>query len=292
MDHKHRLEADCGLVEDWLSRCFRDRERYGQIYDAMQYSLSAGGKRIRPVLALESCRMCGGDVEAALPFACAVEMVHTYSLIHDDLPCMDDDDLRRGKPTNHKVYGEATAVLAGDALLTAAFEMMTEHRDGLDAARVLDAVDCLSHAAGAAGMVGGQILDMEGEERPLSLEELELMQSLKTGELICASAELGCIIAGGSREQRQALRQYAHCIGRAFQVRDDMLDVISSNETLGKPVGSDAENGKTTFVTALGLEGCAALVDDLTRQAMEALAGFERPEFHIWLAEMLAGRDH
>ena len=236
--------------------------------------------------------MCGGDVEAALPFACAVEMIHTYSLIHDDLPCMDDDDLRRGKPTNHKVYGEATAVLAGDALLTAAFEMMTEYWDGLDASRVLEAMDCLSHAAGAAGMIGGQILDMEGEERLLSLEELKLMQSLKTGALISAAAEMGCILAGGSEVQRQAIRTYAQCIGRAFQVRDDMLDVTSTDEVLGKPIGSDAENGKTTFVSALGLDGCAALVDELTRQAVEALAVFDGADFHVWLAQLLAGRDH
>lgn len=292
MDHNKRLLEDCALVEQWLGRCFADRERYGQIYDAMNYSLMAGGKRIRPVLTLETCRMCGGDVEAALPFACALEMVHTYSLIHDDLPCMDDDDLRRGKPTNHKVFGEANAVLAGDALLTAAFEMMTEHHGTLDAERVLDAVDCLSHAAGAAGMIGGQVLDMEGEDRSLSLDELKLMQSLKTGALICAAAELGCIVAGGSREQRRAVREYAQCIGRAFQVRDDMLDVTSTDEVLGKPIGSDAENGKTTFVTALGLEGCATLVDELTEQAIEALGAFDQPEFHIWLARLLAGRDH
>jgi len=219
-------------------------------------------------------------------------MIHTYSLIHDDLPCMDDDDLRRGKPTNHKVYGEATAVLAGDALLTAAFEMMAEFRGSLDAGRVLKAMDCLSHAAGAAGMIGGQVLDMEGEQRPLSLDELKLMQSLKTGALISAAAEIGCMIAGGSDEQRQAIRTYAQCIGRAFQVRDDMLDVTSTDEVLGKPIGSDAENGKTTFVTVLGLEGCAALVDELTEQAIQALNIFEEPDFHIWLARLLAGRDH
>ena len=292
MDYNKRLEADCALVEQWLGRCFADRERYGKLYDAMEYSLMAGGKRIRPALTLETCRMCGGDAERALPFACAVEMVHTYSLIHDDLPCMDDDDLRRGKPTNHKVFGEATAVLAGDALLTAAFEMMSEHRAGLDAGRVLEAVDCLSHAAGAAGMVGGQIVDMEGEERPLTLEELEQMQSLKTGALICAAAEMGCILAGGSAQQRAAVREYAQCVGRAFQVRDDMLDVTSTAQVLGKPIGSDQENGKTTFVTALGLERCGALVEELTQRAIAALDGFDQPDFHIWLARLLAGRDH
>lgn len=292
MDHENRLQADCVAVEDWLSQCFSGREQYGRIYEAMQYSLMAGGKRIRPVLTLETCRMCGGDAQAALPFACAVEMVHTYSLIHDDLPCMDDDDLRRGKPTNHKVFGEANAVLAGDALLTAAFEIMTEHRGDLPAERVLEAIDCLSHAAGAAGMIGGQILDMEGEERPLGLEELKLMQSLKTGALICAATEMGCIIAGGNEAQRQAVRKYAQCVGSAFQIRDDMLDVTSTDEVLGKPIGSDAENGKTTFVTQLGLERCGLLVDELTQQAIDALTGFESPDFHIWLANLLAGRSY
>ena len=292
MDHAKQMQQDLLLVEDWLKNCFAGRTPYGNIYEAMNYSLLAGGKRIRPVLTLETCRMCGGNVQQALPFACAVEMVHTYSLIHDDLPCMDDDDLRRGRPTNHKVYGEATAVLAGDALLTAAFEMMTEHSDGLDARRVLAAVDCLSHAAGAAGMVGGQVLDMAGEGRPQSVSELELTQSLKTGALISAAAELGCIVAGGTPDQRVAVREYAQCVGRAFQVRDDMLDVTSTDEVLGKPIGSDAENGKTTFVTALGLEGCAGLVEQLTRQAVDALKGFEANDFHIWLANLLAGRDH
>ena len=236
--------------------------------------------------------MCGGDVEAALPFAGAVEMVHTYSLIHDDLPCMDDDDLRRGRPTNHKVFGEATAVLAGDGLLTAAFEMMTEHRGSLPVQRVLNAIDCLSHAAGAAGMIGGQVLDMEGEIKTLGLAQLEQLQSLKTGALISAAAEMGCILAGGSDEQRQAVRTYAHCIGRAFQIRDDMLDVISTAEVLGKPIGSDAENGKSTFVTALGLERCGELVDELTQQAVEALGAFEHPDFHIWLAQLLSRRTY
>ena len=221
-------------------------------------------------------------------FACAVEMVHTYSLIHDDLPAMDDDDLRRGRPTNHVVYGEATAILAGDALLTAAFEQLT--RAHLPAERIVEAVGCLSRAAGSAGMVGGQALDMAGEGRALDREELELLQSLKTGALICAAAELGCIAAGGAPEQRARVRAYAQALGRAFQVRDDMLDVTSSQEELGKPVGSDQVNEKTTFVTVLGLEGCAALVDQLTRQGVEALSGFDAPDFHIWLAQSLAQR--
>ena len=215
-------------------------------------------------------------------------MIHTYSLIHDDLPAMDNDDLRRGRPTSHIVYGEATAILAGDALLTAAFGQLT--RASLPADRIVAAVECLSHAAGSVGMVGGQALDMAGEGRGLDRGELELLQSLKTGALISAAAELGCIAAGGTQEQRTQVWAYAQALGRAFQVRDDMLDVTSSQEELGKPVGSDQVNEKTTFVTVLGLEGCAALVDQLTRQGVEALSGFDAPDFHIWLAQSLAQR--
>ena len=283
-----RMARDQALIEDYLARAFASEARHADLQEAMEYSLLAGGKRIRPVLTLETCRLCGGDVQAALPFACAVEMVHTYSLIHDDLPAMDNDDLRRGRPTNHIVYGEATAILAGDALLTAAFEQLT--KADLPAERVVEAVRCLSHAAGSAGMVGGQALDMAGEGRALDREELELLQSLKTGALISAAAELGCIAAGGTPEQRGRVRAYAQALGRAFQVRDDMLDVISSQAELGKPVGSDQTNEKNTFVTALGLEGCATLVEELTRQAVEAMDGFVQPEFHVWLARSLAQR--
>ena len=276
------------MIEDYLSRAFVAEPRYADLQEAMEYSLLAGGKRIRPVLTLESCRMCGGDPETALPLACAVEMVHTYSLIHDDLPAMDNDELRRGRPTNHVVYGEATAILAGDALLTAAFHQIS--KADLPSERVVDAVACLAQAAGSAGMVGGQALDMAGECRALDRGELELLQSLKTGALISAAAELGCIAAGGTAEQRGQVRTYAQALGRAFQVRDDMLDVTSSEAELGKSVGSDQANEKSTFVSTLGLEGCAALVEQLTQQGIDALQGFDAPEFHIWLARQLASR--
>ncbi|MCI9156052.1 MAG: polyprenyl synthetase family protein [Lawsonibacter sp.] len=282
------MAQDRAMVEDCLAKAFAGEPRHADLQEAMEYSLLAGGKRIRPVLTLETCRMCGGDPETALPFACAMEMVHTYSLIHDDLPAMDNDDLRRGRPTNHVVYGEATAVLAGDALLTAAFGQLTKAQ--LPADRIVKAVECLSRAAGSVGMVGGQALDMAGEGRALNREELELLQSLKTGALISAAAELGCIAAGGTDGQRAKVRTYAQALGRAFQVRDDMLDIISDQTELGKPVGSDQANEKSTFVTALGLESCAALVNQLTSQGIEALNGFEAPEFHIWLAQTLAKR--
>ncbi len=284
-----RMVQDQALIEDWLARAFAAESPHADLQEAMEYSLLAGGKRIRPVLTLETCRLCGGEAEAALPFACAVEMIHTYSLIHDDLPAMDNDDLRRGRPTSHVVYGEATAILAGDALLTAAFEQLV--RADLPASQIVEGVKCLAHAAGSAGMVGGQALDMAGEGRALSREELELLQSLKTGALISAAAELGCIAAGGTGEQRAQVRTYAQALGRAFQVRDDMLDVISSQNELGKPVGSDRTNEKSTFVSALGLEGCAALVDKLTQEGIDALSGFADPAFHIWLARQLASRN-
>ena len=287
-DFTQRMDRDRALIEDSLAGAFAGETRYAGLQEAMEYSLLAGGKRIRPVLTLETCRLCGGDPQGALPFACAVEMVHTYSLIHDDLPAMDNDVLRRGRPTNHVVYGEAAAILAGDALLTAAFEQLT--RAPLPAERITAAVECLSRAAGSAGMVGGQALDMAGEGRILGREELELLQSLKTGALISAAAELGCIAAGGTSEQRDKVRTYAQALGRAFQIRDDMLDVISNQAELGKTVGSDQANGKSTFVTALGLEGCARLVEELTGQAVEAIGGFAEPEFHIRLAQELARR--
>ena len=275
LEFERRLAGDQKRIEEALGAIFREDDRYADLQEAMEYSLMAGGKRVRPVLTLECCRLCGGDPERALPFACGVEMVHTYSLIHDDLPCMDDDDLRRGRPTNHRVYGEATAVLAGDGLLTAAFQMLTARRDLLSPEQMAEGVDCLSRAAGPSGMVGGQVLDMAGEGRSLSLSELELLQSLKTGALISAAAELGCIAAGGSR---------------AFQIRDDMLDVTGTTEEFGKPVGSDRSREKSTFVTALGLEGSGALVEQLTEEAVSALNGFPQPDFLIWLARELASR--
>lgn len=233
--------------------------------------------------------MCGGEPQQALPFAAAVEMVHTYSLIHDDLPAMDDDQLRRGRPTNHVVYGEATAILAGDGLLTAAFGQLASAQ--LPAQRIVEAVRCLSEAAGPEGMVGGQALDMAGEGRAMTRRELEQLQSLKTGALIAAAAQLGCIAAGGDGEQLQKVKRYAQALGRAFQVRDDMLDVTSSDTELGKPVGSDRVNEKNTFVTALGLSGCSQLMEQLTQEAVDALEGFEEAGFLSWLAWEMSVRN-
>ena len=292
MKGMERLDAHRARIEDWLHGCFLDREPREMLYDAMRYSLLAGGKRLRPVLVLEACRLCGGDTEAALPFAGAIEMVHTYSLIHDDLPCMDDDDLRRGRPTNHKVYGEATAVLAGDALLTAAFETMLAPGQPLPPERLTAAAGILARAAGGEGMVGGQILDMAGEERSLALAEVEELQRLKTGALITAALEMGWAVAGGTEAQREALRTYGARLGLAFQIQDDILDVVGDEATLGKPVGSDAKREKTTFVTLKGVEACRELVDKLTAEAEASLSCFGPAGEHLRaLAETLAGWD-
>ena len=286
MDYESVLRQGQAQIEAFLGKYLENSPQYARLQEAMRYSLLAGGKRIRPVLVLEACRICGGEVEKALPFACAVEMIHTYSLIHDDLPAMDNDDLRRGRPTNHKEFGEAAAILAGDALLTEAFFALSQAE--LPPDRIVQAVACLSAQAGHLGMVGGQALDMEEKKR--TVPELEQLQSLKTGALLQAAAELGCIAAGGTLQQRQGLRVYAEKLGRAFQIRDDMLDVMGEQAQLGKPIGSDAELGKSTFAALLGLEACAGLVEELTAQAAQALAPFEARGFLVWLAQQLAQR--
>ncbi len=291
MTYEEQLQADRAAVESYLKDCFLDRAPRADLYDAMRYSLLAGGKRLRPILTIECCRLCGGDAEGALPLACAVEMIHTYSLIHDDLPCMDNDDLRRGRPTNHKVYGEATAVLAGDGLLTAAFETLTQVGD-LPAPRLLAACACLGEAAGARGRVGGQALDMAGEGHALTAAEVEELQRLKTGALICAAAEIGCIAAGGGEAERAAVRSYAEHLGLAFQIRDDILDVTGDEATLGKPIGSDLRSEKTTFVSLRGTEACSAMVMAQTQAAKDALRlQFQESGFLCWLADQMAGRE-
>ncbi len=255
---------------DWYAR-FHD-EPQKQLFEAMEYSLFAGGKRLRPVFAFEFCRMCGCDWKQAAPFAAAVEMIHTYSLIHDDLPCMDNDDFRRGRPTNHKVYGEALAVLAGDALLTDAFAVASTAK--LEKGENMSfAIGVLSECAGSLGMVGGQVLDIMSEERELTEQEVLDIQSRKTGALINAACVLGVVAAGGSEAQIEAAARFAAGLGLAFQIRDDMLDVIGTEEEMGKGVGTDA--AKNTFVRLYGLEKCEALVQKYTQIAIDSLSAFE-----------------
>ena len=289
MSHDTRSEQYRSSVEnflkDWYGR-FQD-EPHSTLFDAMQYSLLAGGKRLRPIFAFEFCRMCGGDWEKALPFAAAVEMIHTYSLIHDDLPCMDNDDYRRGRLTNHKVYGEAMAVLAGDALLTDAFcvaatAQLPKPQD------MAFAISVLSECAGSLGMVGGQVLDILSEERECTEDDVLAIQSRKTGALINAACVLGAIAGDATEEQLDAAATFAGALGLAFQIRDDMLDVIGTQEEMGKGVGTDET--KNTFVRIYGLEKCEDLVQKYTAVAIDALHIFENNEYMIALAKSLTER--
>ena len=256
------------------------------LFDSMRYSLLAGGKRLRPIFVFDFCRMCGGNWQDAVTFAAAVEMIHTYSLIHDDLPCMDDDDFRRGNPTNHKVYGEAVAVLAGDALLTSSFTYLT--KAPYSAETRMRAVEVLSECAGELGMVGGQVLDMQSEQRQCTAQEVLDIQSRKTGALIRAACILGALAGNGTDEQIRAAGEFADHLGLAFQIRDDMLDVIGDAIELGKAVGVD--NNKNTFVQLYGLEQCDALVRTHTEQAIQALQAFPECDYMIQLSKMLTDR--
>ncbi len=285
--YKTRTEEYLSQIEEYLNGCFAyDSEPQKILFDSMRYSLLAGGKRLRPIFVYDFCRMCGGDWKNASAFAAALEMIHTYSLIHDDLPCMDDDDFRRGSPTNHKVFGEAIAVLAGDALLTAAFS----HLAGcsLSAEARITAVDILSNCAGELGMVGGQVLDMLSEERQCTAQEVIDIQSRKTGALIRAACMLGVVAAGGTKEQLGAAAEFASHVGLAFQIRDDMLDVIGDAKELGKATGVDTV--KNTFVQLYGLEKCDRLVNEHTEEAIKALDAFQNTEYMKMLVTNLIHR--
>lgn len=279
-------------VEGYLAQRFVSRGElpFDGLLDAINYSLTAGGKRLRPILTLEFCRLAGGDVEKCLPVACAVEMLHTYSLIHDDLPCMDDDELRRGKPTNHKVFGECTAILAGDALQGHAFyEILTSD---LPAERRANCAELLSCAAGVDGICGGQFMDMVGEGKTLTEDELFDIHGRKTCALIVVACQMGVAAAGGTDQQLEAAAMYAAALGLAFQIRDDMLDVIGDEAKLGKPIGSDETEGKCTLMTVLGETKCAELVDSLSKRASEIVSdGFEDADFLYELARSLAQRE-
>ncbi len=277
------------LIENYLRRFYENLHDEPQklLFDAVEYSLFSGGKRLRPIFTLEFARMCGADVADALPFAAAVEMIQTYSLIHDDLPCMDNDDMRRGKPTNHKVFGEGMAVLAGDALLTDAF-LMAASAPLKNPADMALAVSVLAQNAGSLGMVGGQVLDVSSEERLLTEQEVLDIQTRKTGALINASCVLGVIAAGGTEAQQQAAAHFAAALGLAFQIRDDMLDVIGTAEEMGKAVGTDSV--KNTFVRLYGLEQCEQMVKRYTDIALEALNTFPDHDYLRELAKELIGR--
>ncbi len=268
-----RLNEYVEIINSYLDKVIPECD-FGEdvVHEAMKYSLSIGGKRIRPVLTLEFCRLCGGDIHKALPFAAALEMVHTYSLIHDDLPCMDDDDMRRGKPSCHIKYGEEYALLAGDGLLTRAFGVLTESDASPES--IVKAVSLLSQLAGVNGMIGGQVVDLKNEDRPCTIDVLETMDSLKTGALIKCAALFGVLAANGSAEQYKAAGEYASNLGHAFQIVDDILDVTGDEKQLGKPIGSDKESGKSTYVSMLGLEKSKQYAEEITNSAVEALVTF------------------
>ncbi len=274
-----KITENSALIEKSMREYLEKNGRsYQQLLESMQYSAYAGGKRIRPFLTLEFCRMLGGDDRAALPYACAIEMIHTYSLIHDDLPCMDNDDLRRGKPTNHKVFGEATALLAGDALLTYAFEVVASNSFATPE-RNIEAISLLSKNAGFDGMVGGQVLDLSGEKEVLSEDNFLLMNRLKTGCLIKTACLLGCVAAGYSIgcEEYFAAEKYAENIGLAFQIEDDILDF-------------GTEDNKTTFITFMTIKEAKDKVDSLTLKAKNIISKFDESGTLTEFADYLAKR--
>ena len=267
--------------------CFQnDSEPQKKLFESMRYSLLAGGKRLRPIFVFDFCRMCGGAWQDAVSFAAAVEMIHTYSLIHDDLPCMDNDDYRRGRLTNHKVFGEAIAVLAGDALLTSAFSQIAT--SSYSAEVKIKAVEILASCAGELGMVGGQVLDMESESRQCTTQEVLDIQTRKTGALIRAACMLGVLAGNGSQAKLNDASEFASHLGLAFQIRDDMLDVIGNARELGKATGVDGI--KNTFVQLYGIQKCDELVKMHTQKAIQSLNNFTDSDFMIHLAQQLTNR--
>ena len=287
---KERLREYAETADKYLDKYLPVKDNPQKIiYEAMRYSVFAGGKRLRPALMMGACEMCGGKIENVMPFACAMEMIHTYSLIHDDLPAMDNDDLRRGRPTSHIKYGEAVAILAGDALLNRAFEVVSGAKG--DAERILRALSILSLSSGTEGMIGGQVIDMECEGKEITLDELRLMHSGKTGAIIRSSCVIGCLLGGGNDAELAAVDEFAKNLGIAFQIQDDILDVEGSEEELGKPIGSDAAENKNTYVSILGIEKAKELMIEYSEKAKRALLPFGyKADFLIGLTDYLTAR--
>lgn len=284
-----QLESYVKKIDVFLENLPWDEETMGK---SMRYSLVGGGKRIRPVLALTSAQAVGGNAEKVLPAACALELIHTYSLIHDDLPAMDNDDYRRGRLSNHKVFGEGKAILAGDGLLTYAFELLARPLP-VPAERQLRVIQEVAQAAGPKGMVGGQVLDLEAEGKTLTLSEIEHIHRLKTGAMLTISARMGGILGGGKEEQIQALTRYSQALGLAFQIKDDILDLEGDSATLGKPARSDLEQDKSTYPSLLGLAGAKSQLRDEIQEAHEALSIFgSSVDFLHSLADYIADRKH
>lgn len=289
---KAELKVLGALVEGRLATVFGDGAAPAHLVASMEYSLMAGGKRLRPVLCLAWAELAGGSLDEVLDFACAIECIHTYSLIHDDLPAMDNDDLRRGKPSNHRQFDEATAILAGDGLLTEAFTLASNLR--LPPERVLQAIFHLSTAAGPRGMVGGQVLDMDLTGKGADLPQLRQMHAMKTGALIESSCVTGCILGGGDQGARDRASEYGRAVGLAFQVTDDILDVVGETAALGKPAGSDEARGKSTYPALMGIDRSRALARESVDRALAALDGFSHPraDFLRAVAGYILDRTH
>lgn len=296
MDFKIWMNEKINNVEQYLKSTIIEEENPQKlIYEAMNYSLLSGGKRLRPVLLLGSYELFKDNVEDAMPFACAMEMIHTYSLIHDDLPAMDNDDYRRGRLSNHKKFGEAAAILAGDSLLNKAFEtgLNAALKNKIDLCHAVKALAEIAKSSGSGGMIGGQVVDMFGNEKISTIEDLKYMYSLKTGAIIKSSMTAGAILGGADEKQLMALESYAEKIGLAFQIEDDILDVTSTLEKLGKAIGSDAANNKITYLSFVSIEEAQRQVEKLTEEAISSLNIFgDKAIYLVEIAKYLTNRDH
>jgi geranylgeranyl diphosphate synthase type II len=293
MEFKNWFKEKVKIVDEYLEQIIEIKENPQQIiYEAMNYSLLSEGKRLRPVLLLSAYELFKDDIKEALPFACSMEMIHTYSLIHDDLPAMDNDDYRRGKLSNHKKFGEAMAILAGDGLLNKAFEIGLEAALKLKSINAIKALKIIADSSGTEGMIGGQVIDMEGEVKISSIEELKYMYSLKTGAIIKSSIRAGAVLAGANEEEIKLLENYAEKIGMAFQIEDDILDITGTQEALGKAIGSDATNNKITYLTFKNIHEAKKDIEKFTKEAIESLSIFGNKAVNlIELAKYLTSRE-
>lgn len=294
MEFKDVLKEKISYIETLLNEYMPKEEGYQEtIMKAMNYSLKAGGKRLRPILTLESCKIVGGNEEDAIPFAMAIEMIHTYSLIHDDLPALDNDDLRRGKPTNHKVFGEAMATLAGDALLNYAFEvMLSSSIDKKDSNKYLKAINEVAKHAGIYGMIGGQVVDVESENKIIDKDKLDFIHLNKTAAMIVGCMRAGAIVGGATEEELEKVTKYGRNIGLSFQIVDDILDITGDEVKLGKPIGSDIENHKSTYPSLLGLEKSREIARQLIEEGKSSIDGLSSEiDFLNQLGDYIISRD-
>lgn len=295
MSFKSSLKYRVDYIEKLLKEYMPEEKGYQKtIFEAMNYSLKAGGKRLRPILTLEACRIVGGNEEDVIPFAIAIEMIHTYSLIHDDLPALDNDDLRRGRPTNHKVYGDAMAILAGDGLLNYAFEIMLSSSIGKEnPAKYLNAINEIAKSSGVYGMIGGQVVDIESEDKKIEMEKLDFIHLNKTAAIIVGCMRAGAIIGDATEKQLENITKYATNIGLSFQIADDILDITGDESKLGKKVGSDIDNNKSTYPSLIGLEKSKEIANDLINEAKTRISNIKGDtEFLNDLAEYIVARDY